>query len=220
MKQISILVISAAAMLGFKAYSQQLNQPVVFFDLGNVIVDTKNWKDVHYFDSSLQFLSELKDAGISTNLIANIPDSFGATCEAKFERLKAFMTEVWRPGAAPFDWDQFDSVYVPPSNQLGKPHPYLFVGAASHICPQPMLFIGEDLTQVNSAAELGIGSFSVGTETQPLFPSIERVNLLSRSMRPDCDFNEIWTQINVAQGFHGCVMRSSQTVPWQDSVIE
>jgi hypothetical protein len=204
------LAVVIAVSFDLTVLGQPPQQPVVFFDLGNVIVDTKNWKDVHYFDSSLQMLAELKAAGISANLIANIPDSFGATCDAKFERLKSFMIEVWRPGAEAFDWSRFDSVYVPPSNDLSKPHPYLFVAAASQTCPHPMLFVGEDVTQVNSAAQLGIGSFSVGTGLEPIFPSVDQIWMLSRSMQPDCDFNKVWNQINVSQGFHGCMMKISE----------
>jgi len=208
LKKVLEIFITFSAILRFEASAQQLEKPAVFFDLGNVIVNTSNWKDVHYFESALQILSELEHAGISSNLIANIPDSFGSSCEAKFERLKGFMEEVWRPGAQPFDWNQFDSVYVPPSDDLSKPHPYLFVGAASHICPRPMLFLGEDLEEVRTAEELGIGAFPVGTGPQPMFPSVAEIQNLARTMQADCDFIRIWHQIQVAIGFHGCLMKS------------
>jgi len=182
-------------------------EPIIFFDLGNVIVDTSNWKDVHYYASTEVTLKEMKDEKLAAGLIINIPESWGATCEAKFARTQQFMKEVWRPEAAPFRWEDFKFVLLPPSDALRKPHPYLFLSAMSQVCPQPLLFVGEDVAQVNAAAQLGIGSTHVGNEGDPEFPTAAAMKEMATAPHPTgCDFTLLWEQYEVVGGFQGCFL--------------
>jgi hypothetical protein len=201
----TLLTVTIPQIASAKIEKRSQQKPVIFFDLGNVIVDTSNWKDVHYYESTAVMLQDLKEEKVSAGLIINIPESWGATCEEKFARTQQFITEVWRPDAAPFRWEDFQFVLLPPSDALRKPHPYLFLSAMSQVCPRPLLFVGEDIAQVNAAAQLGIGSSHVGNEGDPEFPTAAEMKNLATAPHPfDCDFAALWQEHEVEGGFQGC----------------
>ena len=119
----------------------------VFFDMGDVLVDTEQPKRLHYVKGAEAFLNSLRSHGYKIGLLINIPQHFGKTCDEKFKKLKHVLETTWTDKSS-LKWGLFDRIFLPPNNEYRKPHPLLFLQAMSISCPASIVFFGEDLSEV------------------------------------------------------------------------
>ena len=142
-------------------------KPWVFFDLGEVILTGSPVKGYRYLNGANRWLRELKAQGYQLGLITNTPGAWSDTCQGQYEALREFIaSRLVHP--EPFPWQLFDLVVLPPSDPYRKPHPFMFVNGLEHICQEKVLFMGEDLQEVNMAAQLGLATLRV--TTKPRWP--------------------------------------------------
>jgi phosphoglycolate phosphatase-like HAD superfamily hydrolase len=148
----------------------------VYFDLGNTLVNTADWDHLKYMPQAREYLRDLKASGFHLGLISNVPESWGATPEAKIAALKNEIAKTWSETDA-FDWTVFDSVLLPPTNQDRKPAPYLFLearGVAGHC---KLAYEGEEAAEVKAATDAGFDrGIVVGTSADgSFFPAGDRI---------------------------------------------
>jgi len=161
------------------AHAATCSRPWLFFDLGNTLIDTRDWSHVTHLPGAKDYLIRLKAAGYSLGLIANIPEDWGTTEAEKLQALKANVAKDWAE-AEPFDWDLFTCVLVPLKNAERKPAPALFLRAQESADGCPTIYQGEDSTEVQAANSLGMRSYQVGQPAKPFFlPETDFVYFLS-----------------------------------------
>jgi histidinol phosphatase-like enzyme len=144
-------------------------RPWIFFDLGDVLVDTRDWDNLRYNDGARDYVLELRRLGFTLGLIVNIPESWGADQAEKLARLQSEIAETWRE-PEPFVWSAFDAVLLPPNDSLRKPAPYLFEQArsiAGAACTP--LFQGENAAEVTAAEHVGMTAYHVGVAGRSFF---------------------------------------------------
>lgn len=153
------------------------NRPMIYLDLGNVLIDTNDPTQLRYVPGAELYLQTLLRSGYPLALITNIPEAWGKTYEEKLQALKNYVLKLWREPQA-FPWQIFDRILLPPTDQLRKPHPYLFQQALSYpdFC-QPF-YQGEDPTEVNVAASLGMGSYLIPVEPNSPRPKFAPLQIL------------------------------------------
>lgn len=151
--------------------------PTIYFDLGDVLIDTHDTTQLKYVPGAELYLQTLLQGGYPVALIANIPETWGKTYEEKLQSLKNYVGKLWREPQS-FPWQIFDRILLPPNDQLRKPHPFLFQQALSYpdLC-QPF-YQGEDPTEVNVAASLGMGTYLVPTTENPPRPKFAPLQIL------------------------------------------
>ncbi len=164
----------------------------VFFDLGNVIVDTRDWSHVHYATGARDYLQHLRQQNYRIGLIVNIPENFGSSCQTRFTALQAFLRKVWQDETE-FDWSLADMVILPPSDALAKPHGYMFLSALEVACPGRALFQGEEAIELLAAESLGYATYRVDiASSAPFLPFSEieqHVTANYHTEHPDrCDY--------------------------------
>ena len=131
--------------------------PIMYFDLGDTIVDTKDMKHIHYYQGSLNYLLELKNKGYQLGMITNIPETFGSDYQAKLATLKKFIQDNWDDPIA-FNWDIFDDIILPLKNIERKPSPALFEKAMLHANNCPASYISESPTEISAASNTGLAT--------------------------------------------------------------
>jgi len=168
--------IKSVVILGFIASPSNLfaadnksesTKPDIYFDLGNVIVDTSDWSQVDYVPNSKEYVTDLKSKGYKVKMLINFVDKLGertfTSCEDKFSGLVSFLDSKWT-GEESFNWSQFDLVMLPHSDAKRKPNPNMFVNALASSCPRPVLFQGDDDEELATAEFLGLGTWKVSLE--------------------------------------------------------
>jgi hypothetical protein len=134
----------------------------VYFDLGNTIIDTTDWDHLKYMPLAREYVRDLRTAGFKVGLITNVPESWGATFEAKMATLKNEIATPWSD-AHPFDWNDFDEILLPPTNADRKPAPYLFMQALQLHPLCQLAFQGDDAAEAIAASDAGFKtSYLVG----------------------------------------------------------
>ncbi len=135
-------------------------KPVLYFDLGNVVVDTRDWNNVRYVPGAHDYLNDLRIKGYRTNLMVNFVDKLGnesyKNCEEKFAGVVRFLRSKWKD-SIPFAWEQYDGIILPQTDQHRKPRPNMFVNALASSCPAPVLYQTEDDKEVTASRFLGLG---------------------------------------------------------------
>lgn len=132
----------------------------VYMDLGEVIVTGNPTDGYTYVPGALDFLQNLRDAGLKLSLLSNIPEAWGATCDLKFTMLRQFLgSRLHEPDA--FEWTRFDGIALPPFDRYRKPHQFMFVNALHHACPDRALFIGENANEIAVAKGLGMATHTI-----------------------------------------------------------
>lgn len=163
----------------------------IFMDLGGVILNTDDWKNVHYYPDIHSHTHELKKLGIKIGLIVNIPESFGLTCLDKFTQLQSFVADVLKD-TQPFDWTFYDRIVLPPNDELRKPHPYTFLVAAREACPARFAYEGEDKEEIKTAHGLGIATYTVGASAERILNPNSFSRLLESNFQlihpSNCDY--------------------------------
>jgi hypothetical protein len=122
----------------------------VYFDLGDTLIDTRDWNHLKYLPQALDYLHALKRAGFRLGMITNVPQSWGATHDEKLARLKQDIASTWAE-ATPFEWDAFDSILLPPTEADRKPAPYLFDEARADQRDCRIAYEGEDPAEISAA---------------------------------------------------------------------
>lgn len=146
----------------------------VFFDMGNVLVDTRNRKRLKYVNQAHEFISLIRKSGYKIGLLINIPENFGNHCDDKYVKLQEILKKNWID-KRPLDWNQFDRVFLPPNDALQKPHPYLFLQAMAISCPQKIVFFGEDHAEVAQASSMGFATFQIDMTKSSPFPTLDQL---------------------------------------------
>jgi len=153
------------------AQSASCNRPWIFFDLGDVLVDTHDWDNLSYKPGALAYVRSLRIRGYKLGLIVNIPESWGANQPEKLARLQTEIATPWREPLA-FPWRSFEVVLLPPSDALRKPDPYLFEQARLRAGDCPAVFQGENSDEVLTAERVGLIPYLVGAADRPFFMPI------------------------------------------------
>jgi phosphoglycolate phosphatase-like HAD superfamily hydrolase len=131
--------------------------PVMYFDLGDTIVDTKDMKHIHYYQGALNYLLELKSKGYQLGMITNIPETFGSDYDAKLLTLKKLISDNWDDTIA-FNWDIFDDIILPLKNTELKPNPVMFEKAIAHAQRCPVSYISESAKEITAATNIGLAT--------------------------------------------------------------
>lgn len=136
-----------------------------WFDLGNVIVDTRNGFDrLDFMPGARDYLAAVKARGHKVGLITNIPDDWGQPGDrpSKIRKLVEVLNQGWI-GQEPFSIEDFDEVLLPVSRAEQKPARPLFqkaleISGTEH---RPAVFQGEDSREVEAARVYGLDSHLV-----------------------------------------------------------
>jgi FMN phosphatase YigB (HAD superfamily) len=164
------VVVLAALIIGFKSPAVSNGPlPVIFFDLGNVLIDTKDPRGFHYVSGAQDYLKAVSSMGYTMGLISNVPESWGPTQDEKLVRLKAYVAATWLE-PTPFPWQSFSFIFLPPTDLLRKPNPYLFNLALQSAGPCAPFYEGEDAGEIAVAKQVGFQAFLVSQQigTQPV----------------------------------------------------
>jgi FMN phosphatase YigB (HAD superfamily) len=146
----------------------------VYFDLGNTVINVKDKKSFKYFEGSREYITQLKEFGFKIGVISNIPESFGPDYETKLKTLKQYISSRWSEEER-FDWDIFDNIYLPLSNDELKPAPILYQRALGDNGNTKSLFISETPKEVEAAQNLGFAGHVFHDDAHDLYIPIEEV---------------------------------------------
>ncbi|WP_412539378.1 hypothetical protein R8Z50_26490 [Longispora sp. K20-0274] len=150
---------------------------VVYFDLGDVLVDTTDFAHLHYEEGALRQLRTLRLLGIPLGLITNVPPSWGSTDAERIERLKAFIAATWEE-PEPFVWSYFgDRILLPRTDAERKPAPALFTRALERTGDCSAVYEGDSAEEVAVATGLGFRGYQVGVPDRPFYLPVWRVIL-------------------------------------------
>ncbi|MEV6601760.1 hypothetical protein AB0M36_33630 [Actinoplanes sp. NPDC051346] len=137
-------------------------RPVVYFDLGNVLIDTSDWSNVRYEAGALSYLRDLRSRGITMGLIINIPETWGTTQEEKLATMKQYIADRWVE-PRPFVWSYFEGhIVLPRTDAERKPAPVMFERALAEASPCVPYYQGEVATELTAAAQVGLRTYQVG----------------------------------------------------------
>lgn len=151
---------------------------IVYFDLGNTIINTTNGYDqLTWMPGAEDYLEELITDDIRTGLLINVPEEWGETYSEKIDTLKAFIKVGWKE-ELPLDWDQFEVLIIPMTNEERKPSPVLFQIAKCYSLTKNYnaFYQGEVLEEIAVSRAAGIPAFLVGSNPNgPFFATIEEM---------------------------------------------
>ncbi|OJF14979.1 HAD family hydrolase [Couchioplanes caeruleus] len=145
------------------------DRPVVYFDLGNVLIDTSDWSNVRYEPGALSYLRDLRSRGVDLGLIINIPETWGATQEEKLATMKQYIADRWVE-PRPFVWSYFEGrIVLPRTDAERKPAPVLFERALTESAPCVPYYQGEVAAELSAAAQVGLRTYQVGRPGRPFY---------------------------------------------------
>lgn len=150
------------------------DRPWIFFDLGDVLIDTRDWSRLRHEAGAAEYLSALHTAGFKLGIITNVPESWGSAPAAKLSRLQEEIAATWVEDA-PFRWGWFEAILTPPDDARQKPHPYLFDQARALAGDCPALYQGENDAEVEAAKRQGLETHHVGST--PGHPEFKKIAL-------------------------------------------
>ncbi|GAB1640076.1 hypothetical protein [Krasilnikovia sp. MM14-A1259] len=164
-----VLATSALVAAPASAASASCSRPVVYFDLGNVLIDTSDWSHVRYEPGALAYLGDLRSRGVALGLIVNIPESWGTTQEEKLATMQQYIADRWAE-TDPFVWSWFDGrVVLPRTDAERKPAPVLFQRALAESAPCVPYYEGEVPAELTAAAQVGLHTYQVGRADRPFY---------------------------------------------------
>lgn len=172
-KKLLFLVFSSAMLVGASPLNSE--KPVIWFDLGNVILDGSDVpRSFSFLPGAEEYLESLKEAGYEIGTIFNITDAFGPVGdqETRKRNTQKFIRERWR-GPGEFGFDVFDYVILPLSTAERKPASALFLRALD--VSRNSLYISEDKEEGHSALLAGMSYFAVETGSVT-YPNISDIN--------------------------------------------
>ena len=146
--------------------SQEKPLAYMWFDLGNVILETRNGFDkVHFMPGVVDYLNTLRERGHKIGIIMNIPETFGrpGDYESKLRFTEDLIREGWIDTHHEFSFDFFDEVLLPVYKTQRKPNDFLFNKALEISTPDghTSVFQGENPAEVQTADRLGFFSHLV-----------------------------------------------------------
>ena len=152
------------------ACDPDLDSTYFWFDLGNVLVETRNGFDkLDYMPGALEYVKEIKARGGKVGLITNIPETWGepGNRESKVAKLDEVLKQGWI-GQQPFDITLFDFVLVPLYTAEAKPKPVLFEKALTQAGLENCtpFFQCEDLREVDASLSAGMNAHLVEYDEQ------------------------------------------------------
>lgn len=197
---VGLIALCLQASLGFGFVSEQneeatkCDHALIFFDLGETLVDTKtnedpvthDYKKIYYFKKTTEYLKSLQKKGHKLGMIINVPETWGVDNAAKFAKLKDFVKASWNDPKNPeFRWNDFEPsmILLPPddAHRKGK-SPYLFELAKKFGDKSdcPVVFQGEEENEVDTAADVGMEAFLVKRDgaNEPIYMSIEKLDAI------------------------------------------
>ncbi|MGY0236276.1 hypothetical protein [Longispora urticae] len=148
---------------------------VVYFDLGDVLVDSSDPTHFRYEEGALRHLRTLRLLGVPLGLISNIPPSWGADDAARIEALKAYIAATWTE-PEPFVWSYFEGrILLPRTDAERKPAPALFTRALGQAGGCSAVYEGDSAAEVTVATSLGFRGYLTGQPDQPFYLPVWRV---------------------------------------------
>ena len=159
------LLISTQSVL---AAPMKCEMPWLFFDLGNTIVDTADWNNLHYIQGAREYLETVHKSGYRIAILANVPEAWGRDDRAKLKKLKEVMKAAWKDSHE-IPWEYFSGIYFNPRDLERKPKPYLFEKARLLAWPCPAIYQSEAADEVASAKNSGLRGYVIGLPGQPTF---------------------------------------------------
>ncbi|MFB6721090.1 HAD family hydrolase [Kribbella sp. NPDC056345] len=160
--------------------AQQLTQhstrcSVVWFDLGNTLVDTKAAGQMTWMAGAQRHLRQLRSVGVPVGLITNVPPEWGATDAERAAATKAYVDGQWAE-ADPFPWALFgDRILTPRTKAESKPALALFERGKSVASPCRSFYEGETPAEITAAEQAGLTGYLTGQPDQPAFIPLWRV---------------------------------------------
>jgi phosphoglycolate phosphatase-like HAD superfamily hydrolase len=141
----------------------------IYFDLGNTLIDTRDWDHLKYFPETQAYLAQARALGYHLGLITNVPESWGKTAAEKITRLKAEVQAGFKDPGTSFDWSPFEDIFVPLTDAERKPAPILFERALAAHATCPHEYQGDEADQCAAADHVGLESYQVNVPGMPFF---------------------------------------------------
>jgi hypothetical protein len=148
---------------------------VVWFDLGNTLVDTRVAGQTTYMPGALRHLRLLRAVGVPVGLITNVPPEWGVTDAERAAATKAFVDSTWAE-AEPFPWEWFgDRILTPRTAAEFKPAAALFVRGREAAAPCRSFFEGENPVEITAAQQSGLTAYQIGQPDRPAYLPLWRL---------------------------------------------
>jgi hypothetical protein len=148
---------------------------VVWFDLGNTLVDTSVPGKMTWMPGALRHLLLLKAVGVPVGLITNVPPEWGATDAERAAATKAYVDSAWAE-SRPFPWELFgDRILTPRTKAEAKPAPALFERGRDAAAPCRSFYEGETPAEITVAEQTGLTGYLIGQPDHPTYLPIWRV---------------------------------------------
>ncbi|WP_328324762.1 hypothetical protein OHA70_34105 [Kribbella sp. NBC_00382] len=150
---------------------------VVWFDLGNTLVDTSVPGRMTWMPGALRHLWLLRSVGVPVGLITNVPPEWGATDAERAAATKAYVNSSWAE-SQPFPWELFgDRILTPRTKAESKPAPALFERGRDAAAPCRSFYEGETPGEITVAEQTGLTGYLIGQPNRPAYLPVWRVLL-------------------------------------------
>ncbi len=150
---------------------------VVWFDLGNTLVNTSVPGQMTYMPGALRHLRLLHALGVPIGLITNVPPEWGATDAERAAATKAYVDKAWVE-PKPFAWELFgDRILTPRTTAESKPAPALFERGRETAAPCRSFYEGETPAEITAADSAGLTGYLTGQPDRPAFLPVWRLFL-------------------------------------------
>ncbi|MET7280458.1 HAD family hydrolase [Kribbella sp. NPDC005582] len=148
---------------------------VVWFDLGNTLVDTTVAGRMTWMAGAQRHLRQLRAVGVPIGLITNVPPEWGATDAERAAATKAYVDGQWAE-ADPFPWALFgDRILTPRTKAESKPALALFERGKDDAAPCRSFYEGETPAEITAAEQAGLTGYLIGQPNQPAYLPVWRV---------------------------------------------
>lgn len=142
---------------------------VVYFDLGNTLVDTSDRAHLKFMAGAADYLETLRNRGAKVGLITNVPPSWGSTDAERAAAVRTSIDAAWTD-PEPFPWRDFgDLIFTPRTDAESKPAPDLFARAREAAAECPVIFEGENPAEIRTASAEDFAAYQVFREDAPEF---------------------------------------------------
>ncbi len=148
---------------------------VVWFDLGNTLVDTSVPGQMTYMAGAWRHLWLLRTVGVPVGLITNVPPEWGATDAERAAATKAYVNASWAE-SEPFPWEWFgDRILTPRTKAESKPASALFERGRDVAAPCRSFYEGETPSEIAVAEQSGLTGYLIGQPDRPAYLPVWRV---------------------------------------------
>jgi hypothetical protein len=148
---------------------------VVWFDLGNTLVDTSVPGRTTWMPGALRHLRLLRAVGVPIGVITNVPPEWGATDAERAAATKAFVNSTWAE-SQPFPWEWFGDLFLTPRTKAeSKPAAALFERGRDTAAPCRSFYEGETPGEITVAEQSGLTGYLIGQPNRPAYLPVWRV---------------------------------------------